>query len=82
METTVDQITVEVKGLEVLKVPNVYGVLHQKILLTHVAEHMTNVVERLALEAQVVINAFCLALTGQLQRYQMQISASCNGKYV
>lgn len=62
METTVDQITVEVNGLKAQKVPIVYGVLHQKILLTHVAEHMIIVVERLAHEAQVVINAFCLAL--------------------
>jgi hypothetical protein len=62
METTVDLITVAVNGLKALKVPNVYGVLRQKILLTHAVKHMIIVVERLALEAQVVINAFCLAL--------------------
>jgi hypothetical protein len=70
METTVDLITAEVKGLKALKVPNVYGVLRQKILLTHVAEHMIIVVERLALEAQVAINAFCLVLIQSIAKIQ------------
>jgi hypothetical protein len=70
METTVDQITVEVNSLKAQKVPIVYGVLHQKILLTHVAEHMTNVVEHLALEAQVAISAFCLVLMQSIAKIQ------------
>jgi len=70
METTVDQITAEVNGLKVQKVPIVYGVLHQKILLTHAVKHMIIVVERLALEAQVVINAFCLALMRLIAKIQ------------
>jgi hypothetical protein len=70
METTVDLITVAVNGLKVLKVPNVYGVLRQKILLTHAVKHMIIVVERLALEAQVAINAFCLVLMQSIAKIQ------------
>ena len=70
METTVVRTTVEVNSLKAQKVPIVYGVLHQKILLTHVAEHMTNVVEHLAHEAQVAINAFCLALIQSIAKIQ------------
>jgi len=70
METTVVLITVEVKGLKVLKVPTVYGVLRQKILLTHAVKHMIIVVERLALEAQVAINAFCLVLMQSIAKIQ------------
>ena len=62
MVTTVVLITVAVNGLKVLKVQTVYGVLRQKILLTHAAKYTTNVVERLVLVAQVVINAFYLTL--------------------
>jgi hypothetical protein len=70
METTVDQITAEVNGLKAQKVPNVYGVLHQKILLTHAVKHTIIVVERPALEAQVAINAFCLVLIQSIAKIQ------------
>jgi hypothetical protein len=70
MVTTVDLITAEVNGLKALKVPNVYGVLRQKILLTHAVKHMIIVVEHLALEAQVAINAFCLALMQSIAKIQ------------
>jgi hypothetical protein len=70
METTVVRTTAEVNSLKAQKVPIVYGVLHQKILLTHVVEHMTNVVEHLAHEAQVAINAFCLALMQSIAKIQ------------
>ena len=70
MENTVVRTTVGVNSLKAQKVPIVYGVSHQKIHLTHVAEHTTNVVEHLAVEAQVAINAFCLALMQSIAKIQ------------